>query len=184
MTSSDPAPGKFHDADVGFRSKAGRGLWGLVYLLLYRPSPRLAHGWRRMLLRMFGARIGAGCHPYPTAKVWAPWLLEMADNSTLGEEVFCYNVATVRLGEGATVSLHAYLCAASRDIDRPGNPVIAAPIVIEKDAWVAAKCFIGPGVTIGEGAVVGARSTVTKDVAAFSVVAGSPPRLIRMRKPR
>jgi putative colanic acid biosynthesis acetyltransferase WcaF len=181
MTSSDALPSKFHDANVSFRNKAARGIWGVVYVILYRPSPRLAHGWRRMLLRLFGARIGDGAHPYPTAQIWAPWYLEMGKNSTLGEDVFCYNVATVRLGEGATVSLHAYLCAASRDIDRPGKPVIAAPITIGADAWVAAKCFIGPGVTIGEGAVVGARSTVTKDVAAFTVVAGSPPRVLRAR---
>nr|WP_310522921.1 putative colanic acid biosynthesis acetyltransferase [Polymorphobacter sp.] len=175
-----PKKPRFTDARVDTTDKAARGLWGLVELLLYRPSPRLAHGWRRMLLRLFGAKIGAGAHPYPGARVWAPWNLVMEPGSSLADGVTCYNVGLVHLGPNATVSQLSYLCTASRDIDRPGKPVISAPIHIAANAWVAVDCFIGPGVTIGENAVVGARSTVHRDVAANSVVAGSPPRLLRM----
>lgn len=176
-----PADRHFTDANVDTANKAGRALWGIVELLLYRPSPRLLHGWRCLLLRMFGARIGKGVHPYPGARVWAPWNLVMEDGSSLADGVTCYNVGLVHLGPGATISQLSYICTASRDIDRPGKPVISAPIHIGANAWVAVDCFIGPGVTIGENAVVGARSTVHRDVAPNSVVAGSPPRLLRMR---
>lgn len=176
-----PEKNRFTDARIDAANKAARGLWGIVELLLYRPSPRPFHGWRRLLLRAFGARIGANAHPYAGARIWAPWNLVMEEGSALADDVTCYNVALVHLGKNATVSQFSYLCAAGRDIDRPGKPVICAPIHIAAEAWVAVDCFIGPGVNIGENAVVGARSTVTRDVVANSVVAGSPPRLLRMR---
>jgi putative colanic acid biosynthesis acetyltransferase WcaF len=170
----------FADIHIGFRNKAIRGLWGLAHTLLFRPSPRLAHGWRRMLLRLFGAQVAADARVYPTAQIWAPWNLVLDAGSTLGDDVYCYNVARVHLGPGATVSQLAVLCAASRDIDRPGRPVIAAPIRIGAGAWVAIDSFIGPGVSIGDNAVVGARSVVTHDIPANHVVAGAPPRLLRV----
>lgn len=180
---SDPPrkPKTYHDINVTFGNRTARALWGIVYLLLYRPSPRTAHGWRCMLLRLFGAQIGKGVHPYNSARIWAPWHLIMDDGSSIDDHVICYNVTTVHLGRNAVVSQHSYLCPGSHDIDRPGRPVIGSPIHIGNDAWVAVQCFIGPGVTIGDNAVVGARSTVTRDVAPDSVVAGSPPRLLRMR---
>lgn len=173
----------FEDMRIGIGNKLARGAWGIVETLLYRPSPIFAHRWRCLLLRLFGARIGNGVHPYPRARVWAPWNLVMEDGSSFADDVICYNVAAVRLGRDAVVSQHAYLCTASRDIDRTGKPVIAAPITIGAGAWVAVQAFVGPGVTIGDNAVVGARSTVLRDVAADSVVAGSPLRLLRMRAP-
>ncbi len=181
----DPAAADrgYRDITVDARNRAGRWLWGVVYVLLYRPSPRLAHGWRCLLLRLFGARIGAGVHPYPRASVWAPWNLVMADGSSIDDHVVVYNVAPVHFGRNAGVSQYSYLCTASRDFDRPGRPVIGAPIHIGDDAWVAVRCYIGPGVHIGARAVVGAASTITRDVAAGSVVAGSPPRTLRMRPP-
>ena len=156
-------------------------LWGVVRNTLYRVSPTVFHGWRRVLLRCFGARIGMGAHPYPRAKIWAPWNLTMEANSCLANDVDCYCVAPITVGAYATVSQYSYLCAASHDYRDPSMPLIVAPIVIEPYAWVAADVFVGPGVTVGEGAVVGARSTVVYDVAPWSVVAGSPatPRSIR-----
>lgn len=160
-------------------SRLRRVAWGVVYALLYRSSPRPLHGWRRMLLRLFGATIGAGAHPYPRARVWAPWNLTMGPGAALADDTDCYSVARITIGAAATVSQYSYLCSASHDIDAPGRPLVAAPIVIGDAAWVAADCFIGPGVTIGTGAVVAARSTVLRDVGPGEVVAGSPPRLIR-----
>lgn len=167
-----------------FASKAARAAWGLVWLSLYRPSPRPMHGWRRFLLRRFGARIGRGAMPYPSAIVWAPWNLVMGDHSTLGDGVDCYSVAEVRLGAHATVSQRAYLCTASRDIDDPDHPLMTAPIVIERRAWVAAEAYVGPGVTIGAGGVVAARGVAVRDVPCWTVVAGNPARPIRKRKRR
>ena len=142
----------------------------------------MLHGWRRMLLRAFGAKVGRDAQPYPSAWIWAPWNLEMAAHSTLAPHVDCYSVDRVRLGSHATVSQYSYLCTASHDYLEPGMPLITAPISIGPNAWVAGDVFIGPGVTVGDGAVVGARSSVFRDVRAWTVVAGSPA-TFRNRRP-
>lgn len=139
------------------------------------------HAWRCLLLRLFGAKIGRNVRAYQSARIWAPWNLEMADGSCLGDFVDCYCVDRISLGERATVSQYSFLCSASRDYTRRSMPLVTAPITIGADAWVAADVFVGPGVCVGEGAVVGARSTVTKDVAPWTVVAGSPPRVVGKR---
>jgi putative colanic acid biosynthesis acetyltransferase WcaF len=162
-------------------NKLGRVLWGIVWLLLYRPSPKPFHAWRRFLLRLFGAKIGRGAFPHASVKIWAPWNLEMGDHSCLSHNVDCYCVAPVKLGAHVTVSQYSYLCTATHDIEQPDMPLITAPIVIGEGAWVTADVFVGPGVTIGEGAVVGARSSVFKDVAPWTVVAGNPARFVRKR---
>jgi len=170
-------------ARIGWDSRARRLLWNIVWLMLYRPSPRPFHAWRRLLLRAFGAKMAPGANAYASARIWAPWNLTMAVNSCLADRVDCYCVAAVTVGPHATVSQYSYLCSASHDYHDPTMPLVIAPIVIGAEAWVAADVFIGPGVRIGEGAVVGARSTVTQDVQAWAVVAGSPP-VIRGQRPR
>jgi putative colanic acid biosynthesis acetyltransferase WcaF len=105
----------------------------------------------------------------------------MEEGSSIDNDVTCLNNTLLHLGAWSAVSQQSFLCTAGRDIDRPGRPATGAPIYIGPGAWVAVQCFVGPGVTIGAHAVVGARSTITRDVAAMSVVAGSPPRLLRMR---
>jgi putative colanic acid biosynthesis acetyltransferase WcaF len=154
----------------------------MAWLLLYRPSPRRFHAWRRFLLRLFGARVGPGAHPYPAARVWAPWNLEMQAGSCLSDFVDCYCVDRITLGVDCVVSQYSFLCSASHDADDPGFPLVTAPIEIGARAWVAADAFVGPGVTVGEGAVVGARASVFADVAPWTVVGGNPAALIRHRK--
>ncbi|WHZ21601.1 MAG: Acetyltransferase [Nitrospira sp.] len=163
-------------------NQLGRVLWGIIWVIFYRPSPRIAHGWRRFILRLFGAKIGINAHPYPSAKIWAPWNLEMGEHSCLSEKVDCYSVNRIRLGPHAVVSQYSFLCTASHDYTVPTMPLITAPIIVEAGAWVAADVFVGPGVTIGEGAVVGARSTVIRNVEPWLVVAGNPVRVIRKRE--
>lgn len=171
----------------GFRSehsvgnRAARAVWGVVRILLFRPTPRPLHAWRRLLLRCFGARIGRGVRVYASAKVWAPWNLTMGDFSVLGDDVDCYTVDQIEIGAHAVVSQYAHLCAATHDIDRPHFPLVTKPIRIGARAWIASGAFVGPGVTVGEGAVVGARSVVVKDIPPRAVVAGNPARLLRMR---
>ncbi len=171
-------------APLSFTNKAARGLWEIVWLLLYRPSPRIFPGWRRLLLRCFGAQIGKGARPYPGAVIWAPWNLVMGDHSTIGDGVDCYSVARIELGAHATVSQRAYLCSASRDIDDPGHDLLTAPIVIARYGWVASEAYVGPGVTVGEGAVVAARAVAVRDVAPWTVVGGNPAKFLRERKMR
>jgi putative colanic acid biosynthesis acetyltransferase WcaF len=158
-----------------------RVIWGIVWLLLFRPSPRVLHAWRRMLLRLFGAKIGRGALVYPSCTIWAPWNLEMRDFSQLGPNVDCYCVDKIVLEDYAIVSQYCYLCSASHDYQRLDLPTISAPIRIGQRAWVCADVFIAPGVCVGEGAVVGARSSVFKNVEPWSVVTGNPAKFIKKR---
>lgn len=160
-----------------------RLLWRIVWLLAYRPSPKVFHGWRRFLLRRFGAKIAKDAYPHPSVRIWAPWNLEMGSLSCLGPDVDCYSVDRVVIGPRAIVSQYSFLCTATHDYRVASRPVVTAPIVIGERAWVAADVFIGPGVIIGDGAVVGARSSVYRDVEPWTVVAGTPARAIRKYRP-
>lgn len=181
------APGQGLDlsqfkSELSLGNRAGRALWGVVWLLLFRPSPRPLHAWRRLLLGLFGARLGRGVRVYQSTRIWAPWNLTMGDYSVLGDHVDCYAVDRIEIGAHSIVSQYTFLCAATHDPDQPSFPLITKPIRIGAQAWVAADAFIGPGVTVGDGAVVGARACVFKDVAPGAIVGGNPARLIRMRK--
>lgn len=156
-----------------------RALWNACWLLLCRWTPRPMHAWRAFVLRAWGAKLGARVHVYPDAKVWAPWQLTMADDACLGDRAEAYNVAPITLGERAIVSQDAFLCTASHDHRDPAFPLTHAPIKLEARAWIAARSIVLPGITVGEGAVVGAGSVVTRDVAAGCVVAGNPARVVR-----
>jgi len=162
-------------------SKVYRVLWWMAWLSLYRPTPRFLHAWRALLLRTFGATVGRGVHVYPKARIWAPCNLRMGDRSCLADGVNCYSVAEITLGEDTTISQGAHLCSASHDYTDVTFPLVAAPIAIGRSAWVAADAFIGPGVEIGEGAVVGARAVIVRDVQPWTVVAGNPARVLKAR---
>jgi len=148
--------------------------WNFVWQVLFHPSPRVLHGWRRWLLRMLGARVGRGVHVYPGVRIWAPWNLELDDECGVGDGVILYSQGMIRLGRQAVVSQGAHLCAGTHDYEQPGFPLVTKPIIVGANAWLAAECFIMPGVTIGEGAVIGARAVVTKDMPAWTVCAGHP----------
>jgi len=167
---------------ISLGNKLARGLWVAVWVLLFRPSPRIWHGWRRMLLRLFGARIGRKAMISPSCRVWAPWNLRMGDRGNVGPHVDLYCVATITVGEDAIVSQYSYLCATSHDYRRRPMPLLVAPITIGRNAWVCADVFVGMGVTVGEGAVVGARSSVFRDVPPWTIVAGYPVRVIGKRE--
>ena len=159
-----------------------RLVWGIVWPLCTWFLPRsTGRPWKRFLLRMFGAHIASTANIRSTTRVYYPANLWMDEYSCLDEDVNCYNVAPIRIGAQSTVSQGAFLCTASHDISHPNNPLITAPIVIESQAWVAADAFVGMGVTIGEGAVVGARAAVFKDVEPWTVVGGNPARSIKKR---
>jgi len=169
---------------LSLSNRLGRIAWSIVWLFLYRPSPNVLHAWRRFLLRLFGARISAGAHPYPRCKIWAPWNLTMGPHSCLANDVDCYCVAPIELGAFALVSQYSYLCTATHDYQNPEFLLITKPIVIRDRAWIAAGAFIGPGVEVGEGAVCGARSVVTRDVEPWTVCAGNPAKPVKRRRMR
>ncbi|MFK7967479.1 MAG: putative colanic acid biosynthesis acetyltransferase [Burkholderiaceae bacterium] len=159
-----------------------RGLWSVVWLLLFRPTPRPMHRWRCFLLRLFGAKISRDVRVYQSARIWAPWNLEMHPGSCLGDDVDCYNVAHICLEEKAVVSQYSYLCSASRDYRIAELPLVSSPITVAKQAWVTADVFVGPGVRIGEGAVVTARSTVLSDIEPWVVASGNPATTVKRRE--
>lgn len=171
---------RFNYPTISFRLKFMRFIWGFVWFIFFRPSPVFLHGWRRMILVLFGAQIQKPAYIYPSVRIWLPSNLKMGENSTLGPGVDCYCVDKVVIGSNTTVSQYSYICTASHDYSlvnaaNPARmPLISAPIVIGKNVWVAADVFIAPGVRIGEESVVLARSSVIKDIGDCSVASGSP----------
>jgi len=113
---------------------------------------------------------------------YMPWNLEMGEYSCLASEVDCYNADKIIIGSHTTVSQKTYLCTASHDISKSNNPLITAPIIIQDQVWVAASAFVGMGITIKQGAVVGATASVYKDVEAWTVVGGNPAKFIKKEK--
>jgi putative colanic acid biosynthesis acetyltransferase WcaF len=153
-----------------------------VYLLLFRPSPRIAHRWRNRLLRLFGARLHPTARVYRRARCWAPWNLRMAEYSCIGDDVDIYSAETITIGPHSTVSQYGYLCTATHDPDDVAHPLVMRPIVIGTRCWLAADVFVGPGVTIGDGTVVGARSSVFADLEPWMIATGTPARPTRPRR--
>ncbi len=158
--------------------------FALAWLLLCRWTPAPLHAWRAQVLRWFGADIGRGVFLYSSVKIWSPANLTMGDAATLGPGVTCYSMAPITLGRKAIVSQRAHLCAGTHDVDDPNFQLLARPITIGEFAWVAAEAFVGPGVTIGDGAVLGARGVAAKSLAPWSIYAGNPARLLRERRGR
>lgn len=165
-------------------NRLARALWALAHLLLVRFSPRPAHAWRAAVLRLFGARLGPGCHVYPRARIWAPWLLVCEDGVGIADEAIVYNPAGAYLGSHCVVSQQAYLCGASHDLDVPEFPMLARPIRIGARAWICARACVGPGVSVGEGAVLGLGAVTVRDLEAWTVYAGNRARVVRARQRR
>jgi len=153
----------------------------MVWLLLYRPSPRPCHAWRAMLLRAFGAKAGAQCHFYPGSKVWAPWNLRCEDRVTLADGAEIYNPSLIHFGSHAIVSQGAYVCGATHLYNEPEFRMVSRPMKIGAYAWICARAIVGPGVNVGEGAVLGLGSVASKDLEAFGVYVGSPARKVKER---
>jgi len=155
-------------------NRARRVLWNLCRTLLYRTSPRPFHAWRAFLLRSFGASMGRNCHFYPASKVWAPWNLVCADQVTAADGAEIYNPAPMIFGSHSILSQDAYLCGATHDYDDPAFPLLAYAMTIGAYAWICARASVAPGVNVGEGSVLGLGSVATKDLAPWTVYAGSP----------
>lgn len=163
--------------------KLKRVLWNVTQAVLFRPFiTKVFRPWRIMLLRLFGARIDKSAEVYASAKIWAPWNLQMEQGSCIGPDVICYNQAMVTLKEKACLSQYAYVCTAGHTTDATNNAesgLVVAPITLEKEAWVGTRAFIGMGVVVGEHAIVGACACVFKDVDNNTIVGGNPAKVLK-----
>lgn len=172
-----------YDYQFSLKNKIARVLWNITYLFLFRPfAPEIFKKWRLLLLKVFGAEIDWSVGVYASTKIWAPWNLKMEVNSCIGPKVDCYNQGKISIGRNTIISQKCYLCASSHDITDPKHTLIIRPIVIEDQVWIAADAFVGPGVKICQGAVVGARSAVFKEVGPWAVVRGNPATFVKERK--
>lgn len=181
MTESKIDLSKYQNS-LSRKNQIIRLVWSLVWNVLARPLPRsIGSGWKRFLLRIFGAKIDSTSVVYSSARIYYPANLTMEAYSCIASEVDCYNVAPICIGANTTISQNAYLCTASHDISDPLNHLVTQPIIIKDQAWIAAGAFVGMGVTIGQGAVVGARAAVFKDVEPWTVVGGNPAKFIKKR---
>lgn len=159
--------------DWGRRAQLCRVLWALCHPL-FRFSPRPFWGFRRWILRCFGAQIGQQVHIHPTVRIMMPWHLRIDDQAAVGDGAILYALGRIEIGARATVSQYAHLCAGTHDLTDPARPLVKAPITIGADAWVCADAFVGPAVRIGAGAVLGARAVAMRDLPAERIGFGNP----------
>lgn len=174
---------KLFHVQKGFRGKNLLivQLWRIISVTLFRYSPRFCNGWRRFLLRLFGAKIGKSVLIRQSSKILYPWFLEIGDYSWIGEDVTLYNMARITIGHNSVISQKSYLCAGSHDYKSNSFEIFAKPIKIGNKVWIAADVFIAPNVTINDGAIVGFRSTVIKDLPSNMVCIGNPAKPIKPR---
>ena len=171
----------YHRSSFGIKHRLARQSWQIVYLLVYRTSPRPKHAWRSMLLRMFGAKMGPGCHFYPSGKVWAPWNLVCEDCCTLADQAEIYNPSPIYLESHCIVSQQAYLCGATHDYNHPEFPMVSYTMRLGKYSWICARASVSPGVRVGAGAVLGLGSVATGDLEPWTVYSGVPALKVKAR---
>lgn len=163
-----------------YKELAGRALW-TVSMPLFSLSPRHLWGWRVAMLRLFGARIGRQVHIFPSAQIAIPWNIKVGDFSAIGDRAVLYSLGPISIGTRATISQNAHICAGTHDFRSARMELLKPPVLIGDDAWVCADAFLGPGIRIGDRAIIGARAVVTKDIDADAIVAGNPAKRIGTR---
>jgi putative colanic acid biosynthesis acetyltransferase WcaF len=160
--------------DFRGRSAVMVQLWWIVQATLFRMSPQFMYGWRRFLLRLFGAQVGQGVLIRGTVRITYPWKLSVGDFSWVGDFAELYTLGNIDIGRNAVVSQYAYICTGSHDFRSVAFDIYQRPIRIEDEAWIAAGAFVHPGVTVAHGSVIAARSVVTADTEPLSIYSGSP----------
>lgn len=156
-------------------------LWWIVQATLFRPSPQVLYGWRRFLLRLFGANIGRKVQLRPSVQITYPWKVAIGDRSWVGDDVVLYSLGQIHIGANSVVSQRSYICTGSHNPYSLGFDIFALPVWIGDECWVASDVFVAPGVSIGNGAIVGARSTVLQDMPAGMICHGNPATPVRPR---
>lgn len=158
-----------------------RIVWQFSWFLLARFTPPPLHGWRRTVLRAFGAKIGRGARVHASVNIWLPANLELGDQVLIGPGVRLYNQGRIRIGAQSVVSQRAHICASSHDLQDPEFQLVLRPVDIGERCWVAAEAFVGPGVTMGDRSVLAARGVLFGDAAADGVYSGNPAAHLKRR---
>lgn len=169
----------------GFRGKSSIyvQIWWATQSTLVALSPQPLYGWRNMIYRFFGAEIGRNVKIRQSARITYPWKVKIGDNTWIGDRAELYSLDGIAIGSNVCISQDAYLCTGSHDSTSIDFRYDCRPINIEDEAWIASGTFVAPGVTIGRGTVVGARSLVLKSLPGGGIYAGQPAKLIRERPP-
>jgi putative colanic acid biosynthesis acetyltransferase WcaF len=162
--------------------KFKRLLWACVQATLFRLSFHTMNRWRALLLRLFGATVGKHVTIRRTVRLECPWNLTIGAHVAIGDRALLYALGRITLGDRVTVSQHAHLCAGTHDFDHPDMPLMRPPITIEDDAWIAADAFVGPGVTVRKGAILGARACAFSDLEPWTIYGGNPAQAIKPRR--
>lgn len=178
----DPSQADAYRSPWPLRDRLKMAAFAVTWNLACRWTPGPLNAWRLLVLRCFGCRIEGRPYVARTCRIRTPWLLVLKHRSCLGPDSEVYNLDRCVLGERSTVAQQAYLCGGSHDFSQRSLPLLVGPIEVGADAFVGARAMVMPGVSIGEGAVAGAASVVTRDVAPWTVVAGSPARVIGTRR--
>ena len=156
-------------------------LWWFIRFVLFIPSPQFLYGWRNFLLRVFGSKIGKNVKIRPTAIITYPWNLTIGDFSWIGDDVKIYNLNHISIDKNSVISQEAYLCAGSHDYKSVDFKIISSPITVEEGVWIAARCFIHPGVTVKKNCVISACSNLKNSTKENSIYSGSPAMFIKTR---
>jgi putative colanic acid biosynthesis acetyltransferase WcaF len=158
-----------------------RILWELCWVLFCAWTPKPANPWRLFWLGVFDAKIHGTPFVHQRARIAIPWNLTLHDRACLGDRANAYSLGEIEIGPRAVVAQEAYLSTGTHDFSSPAMPLAVAKITIGEDAFVGARAFIMPGVTIGPRAIIGACSVVTHDVPENVIAAGNPCRVLRPR---
>ena len=157
-------------------------LWWIVQGTLFRMSPQFMYGFRRFILRSFGAKIGKKVIIRPTVKTTYPWKVAIDDYSWIGDDVILYSLGEIEIGKNVVISQKSYLCTGSHNYLKTDFPIFAKKIKIEDECWLATDVFVAPGITIGKRTVVGSRSSVYNDLPPNKICLGNPAKVKRERK--
>lgn len=167
--------------DFRGKSKFTVQLWWIVYALFFRPSPQVLYGWRRFLLKSFGAKIGTGVIIRPSAQITYPWKVSIGDHSWIGDEVVLYSLGEIQIGSNSVISQRSYICTGTHDYQSEDFLIYSKKITIGNKCWLATDVYVAPGITIGDFTVVGARSSVFNDLPSGKVCIGSPAKPVKDR---
>lgn len=179
----DPTQPDAYTSPWPLRVRLLRGVWTIVYALLFRTTPKPLNAWRLMLLRLFGAKVSGRPFVSQSARVYMPWHLELRDRAAMAPESEAYTLGRVVLGARCTVAQQSYLCTGSHALEDARLPLTTAPIEVGDDVFIGMRALILPGVRLGEGCVVAAGAVVVKDVEPWTVVGGNPAKPIGRRDP-